>query len=65
MLLSLPLVWFFVEDKPHHSYSTSDPELVNDSQGGDYKQDWRFWLITLGGALNAFCTSGLSTGQKL
>lgn len=57
MLLSLPLVWFYVEDEPHHQHS--DRELVDDVEGADYKRDWRFWLITLGGALNAFCAFGM------
>ena len=57
MLLSLPLVWFYVENEPHHQHS--DPELVDDVEGTDYKRDWRFWLITLGGALNAFCAFGM------
>lgn len=59
MLVSLPLVWFFVEDEPHHSNSTSDPELVDNGEKADYKRDGRFWLITLGGALNAFCAFGI------
>ncbi|MBD2307426.1 MFS transporter [Chroococcidiopsis sp. FACHB-1243] len=57
MLVSLPLVWFFVEDKPQHQHD--DRELVDDAPGADYKRDWRFWLITLGGALNAFCAFGM------
>lgn len=59
MLLSLPLVWFFIEDEPHHSHSTSDSELFDDAKGADYKRDWRFWLTTVGGALNAFCAFGI------
>ncbi|KJH71888.1 MFS transporter [Aliterella atlantica] len=59
MLLSLPLVWFFVEDEPHHSHSTNEIELVEDTPPTAYRQDWRFWLVTLGGALNAFCAFGM------
>lgn len=59
ILVSIPLVWFFVEDEPHHSHFPSDLELVDDAPGVDYKRDWRFWLITLGGALNAFCAFGI------
>ncbi len=58
MLISLPLVWFFVEDEPHHRYSSSDPKLIDDREQTAYRQDWRFWLVTLGGALNAFCAFG-------
>lgn len=58
MLVSLPLVWFYVEDEPHH-HQAGDRKLVDDVQGADYKRDWRFWLITLGGALNAFCAFGM------
>ncbi|MBD2309604.1 MFS transporter [Chroococcidiopsis sp. FACHB-1243] len=57
MLISLPLVWFFVEDEPHQQHS--DRELVDDAPEANYKRDWRFWLITLGGALNAFCAFGM------
>ncbi|OWY68689.1 hypothetical protein B7486_24385 [cyanobacterium TDX16] len=57
MLVSLPLVWFFVEDKPQHQQNP--PELVDEAQGANYQRDWRFWLITLGGALNAFCAFGM------
>ena len=59
MLLSLPLVWFFVEDAPHHSHFPSDSESVDDVERSGYKRDWRFWLVTLGGALNAFCAFGI------
>lgn len=58
MLLSLPLVWFFVEDEPHHNHSTSAPELVDNTDQAGYRRDWRFWLTILGGTLNAFCAFG-------
>ncbi|MDV2992449.1 MAG: putative sulfoacetate transporter SauU [Chroococcidiopsis sp. SAG 2025] len=57
MLVSLPLVWLFVEDEPHQQHSAR--ELVDDAPEANYKRDWRFWLITLGGALNAFCAFGM------
>jgi len=56
MLVSLPLVWFFVEDEPHHQHR--EPELVDEAQEANYKRDRRFWLMTLGGVLNAFCAFG-------
>lgn len=58
VLLSLPLVWFFIKDEPHQSHSNNEIALVEDTQTTAYRQDWRFWLVTLGGALNAFCAFG-------
>ncbi|MBW4618623.1 MAG: MFS transporter [Cyanosarcina radialis HA8281-LM2] len=57
MLLSLPLVWFFVDDAPQ--IDRSNPKLVDNAETADYKRDWKFWLVTLGGTLNAFCAFGI------
>ncbi|KYC36485.1 hypothetical protein WA1_43095 [Scytonema hofmannii PCC 7110] len=72
MLVSIPLVWFFVQDEPHQNHSVSDMELVyiRTGQGivenaemriprGNYVRDRRFWLVVLGGTLNSFCAFGI------
>lgn len=71
MLFSIPLVWFFVQDEPRRDYGMSDTELayIHTGQGmsdvavvrmprGGYVRDRRFWLVVLGGMLNAFCSFG-------
>jgi sugar phosphate permease len=72
MLLSIPLVWFLVEDEPRRDSNVSDGELayilsgretstvtaVRTSRAG-YTRDRRFWLAVLGGTLNAFCAFGI------
>lgn len=71
MLFSIPLVWFFVQDEPRRDYGMSDTELayIRTGQGmsdvavvrmprGGYVRDRRFWLVVLGGMLNAFCSFG-------
>ena len=70
VLLSIPLVWFLVQDEPRRDYEVSDTELVYISAGQrmadgaamrrstSYMRDRRFWLVVLGGALNAFCAFG-------
>lgn len=63
MLLSIPLVWFFVQDKPRHNSDLTNTELAYIQIGhgmsrAEYVRDRRFWLVVLGGTLNAFCAFG-------
>lgn len=71
MLLSIPLVWFLVQDEPRRDYGVSDTELAYIRAGhgisdlaairtprAGYMRDRRFWLAVLGGTLNAFCAFG-------
>lgn len=71
MLCSIPLVWFFVQDEPRCDLGISDAELTyictgngrsdvaqSRRTGRDYIGDRRFWLVVLGGTLNAFCAFG-------
>ena len=71
ILLSIPLVWFFVQDEPHHNYSVSDTEIAYIRAGqetanptairnsrANYVRDRRFWVVVLGGTLNSFCAFG-------
>jgi len=69
LLLSIPLVLLLVQDEPHN-YNMSETELAYIQTGQEsadgsairtstsYVRDWRFWLITLVGTLNAFCAFG-------
>lgn len=72
MMLSIPLVWFLVQDEPRRDYGVSDAELAYIHTGhrmsdvavvrtarGSYTRDRRFWLVVLGGTLNAFCAFGM------
>lgn len=71
LLLSIPLVWFLVEDEPRRDRRMSDTELAYLRAGhymsdaamktrrAGYVRDRRFWLAVLGGMLNAFCAFGL------
>jgi len=63
MLLSLPLVYFFVPNEPPHRDLT-DPDGMADNEPEKkpliaYRRDHRFWLMVAGGSLNAFCAFGL------
>ena len=71
MLISIPLVWFYVQDQPTPE-SVSEAELayiqqeIETSANTDlqtstksYVRDRRFWLAVLGGSLNAFCAFGI------
>jgi sugar phosphate permease len=68
-LLSIPLVWFSMQEKPHRDYGVSETELTYIRSGQasarsaatratNYIRDRRFWLTVLGGSLNAFCAFG-------
>ncbi|HEY9647661.1 MAG TPA: MFS transporter [Chroococcidiopsis sp.] len=80
MVLSIPLVWVLVHDRPSGSAGVSAAELAYiqggrdrvaqeplrldsgpepDAQRPHYTRDRRFWLVVLGGILNAFCAFGL------
>ncbi len=72
MLLSIPLVWFLVQDEPRRDSKVSDAELAYILSGratpdsaamrthrASYTRDRRFWLAVLGGTLNAFCAFGI------
>lgn len=72
MLLSIPLVWFGVQDEPRRDSKVSDAELAYILSGrrapevatvrthkASYTRDRRFWLAVLGGTLNAFCAFGI------
>jgi sugar phosphate permease len=72
MLLSIPLVWFGVQDEPRRDSKVSDAELTYILSGrrstevatvkthrASYTSDRRFWLAVLGGTLNAFCAFGI------
>ncbi len=63
MLLSLPLVYWLVQDAPPH-HERQDSTLTTYAQPGKkslvaYRRDYRFWLLVVGGSLNAFCAFGL------
>jgi sugar phosphate permease len=71
MLLSIPLVWFFVQDEPRRDFDASNTQLAYIHTGQEisdvaairmpragYVRDRRFWLLVLGGSLNAFCAFG-------
>lgn len=72
MLLSIPLLWFGVQDEPRRDKGVSDAELAYIRAGrgtsdvatmrtsrASYVRDRRFWLAVLGGTLNAFCAFGI------
>lgn len=72
MGLSIPLVWFLVQDEPRRRCGVSDVELAYISTGrgtsdvatvrtpkASYVRDRRFWLAVAGGTLNAFCAFGI------
>ena len=72
MLLSIPLVWFLVEDEPRREWGVSEAELTYIRAGrgtsdvatvrtprANYVRDRRFWLAVGGGTLNAFCAFGI------
>jgi MFS transporter, ACS family, D-galactonate transporter len=64
ILLSLPLVYFLVQDEPPHIARQDAVVIATDFQQQEmqriaYRQDPRFWLMVAGGSLNAFCSFGL------
>lgn len=63
MLLSLPLVYFLVQDQPpradwQETVENTTPDAVRTFLSR-YRRDRRFWLVVVGGSLNAFCAFGL------
>jgi sugar phosphate permease len=59
MVVSIPLVWFFVQDAPaQKSGETPLPPLQPGRGEVGYLRDRRFWLAVLGGMLNSFCAFG-------
>lgn len=71
LLLSLPLVWFGVQDQPSQKFGVSNAELtyirtgtlnangLGQKSSTAYLRDRRFWLAVFGGVLNAFCAFGI------
>jgi sugar phosphate permease len=69
VLLSIPLVGFFVQDEPSKDSRVSESELAYIHAGhrladgaipqSAYVGDRRFWLLVLAGTLNAFCVFGI------
>ena len=72
MVLSIPLVWFGVQDEPCSELGVSDAELAYIHSGREtsdvagvrtsrasYIRDHRFWLAVLAGNFNAFCAFGI------
>ena len=59
MLISIPLVYFLVQDEPGQPDSPAIREPLADQSLMAYRRDYRFWLAVVGGSLNAFCAFGL------
>ncbi|XGV96207.1 MAG: MFS transporter [Leptolyngbya sp. BL-A-14] len=63
LLLSLPLVYFVVQDAPHPHVQALGTITGDDRPRENpltaYRRDYRFWLTVAGGSLNAFCAFGL------
>lgn len=72
LLISVPLVWIFVQDEPRLQPNMSQAEIAYIEAGREalaadagtaqtrhYARDRRFWLAVLGGTLNAFCGFGV------
>ncbi|GHO97109.1 MFS transporter [Reticulibacter mediterranei] len=71
LLISVPLVWLVVDDRPHPIVlSDVEPLPVEkpaeavrsplfNLQSTSYVRDVRFWLIVVAGMLNAFCGFGV------
>lgn len=69
MLISIPLVWRFVEDEPRAEDGVSAAEIAYIRSGAPtpadaagaphYARSGVFWLATLGGTLNSFCAFGV------
>ncbi|MBW4471665.1 MAG: MFS transporter [Stenomitos rutilans HA7619-LM2] len=64
MVLSLPLVYVLVRDQPSRKErpqpfvtAIEDEQAIESSIA--YRRDARFWLVVIGGSLNAFCAFGL------
>lgn len=58
LLISIPLVYFFVQDKPQDQRWQDDVD-IQDAAKRPLKRDREFWLMVVGGSLNAFCAFGL------
>ncbi len=64
MLLSIPLVYFLVQDQPpsegwQDTVVIAAHEQARRTPLSRYRRDHRFWLAVVGGSLNAFCAFGL------
>ncbi len=76
LLISVPLLWFFVDDRPPVDYSQASASVVpaaeyidgsiSQAQAGEavsqqrsYARSAGFWLLVVGGTLNAFCGFGV------
>ena len=58
-MLSLPLVYFLVQDQPPRNVATTTHDEARKRPLSHYRRDHRFWLTVVGGSLNAFCAFGL------
>lgn len=64
MLLSIPLVYFLVQDRPLYQ-DWQDTVVIATSEEArktplsNYRRTPQFWLTVVGGSLNAFCAFGL------
>ena len=64
MLLSIPLVYFLVQDRPPYqdwqdTVVIATFEEVRKTPLSKYRRTRRFWVAVVGGSLNAFCAFGL------
>jgi MFS transporter, ACS family, D-galactonate transporter len=59
MVISLPLVYFLVEEAPRDAINSGNVRLREMLSSGSYWGDRRFWVAVGGGILNAFCAFGL------
>lgn len=75
LIISVPLFWFFVDDRPAVDYSQASVSVSaplerdkSASQGeaarqadpqSSYTRSGSFWLLVVGGSLNAFCGFGV------
>lgn len=64
MLLSIPLVYFLVQDRPPYqawqdTFVIATFEEVRKTPLSNYRRTRRFWVAVVGGSLNAFCAFGL------
>ncbi len=71
LLISVPLLWLFVDDRPtvdqggEHVLAfraesiDADVSSMNTKKQGNYTRSRQFWLLVVGGIFNAFCGFGI------